>query len=148
MTVGNLLHRWVCASKIAAVGQYLPIICANAEWRNRKEPIWKPKACATANQRLGPAPRISHFPRGDLYFRKPCNRGWSQWASSTIGCNRPDHKVANPKANLVGLVCDGRSPPRHSICSTPVTAPPTAPPPRPAPPLRPFPPAGAPRAAI
>jgi hypothetical protein len=84
-----------------------------------------PRAGAVANQRLGPAPRISQHPRGCRYFRKPRTRGWSKWWSARPPI-RPDHKDVGVTHAFKFRLLDeyvGAGPPCHSISSTPPKAP-------------------------
>ena len=77
-TSGSLLHRRGVAARIDAPGQTASHKLMKGPSGNRNEVIRKPKAGATANQRLGDAPLTSHEPLGGLKGKKPFNRGRSQ----------------------------------------------------------------------
>ncbi len=140
ITSGNRLHLLGTDPKFEAPVQNEERRASNRGEEDLKEVTRNPRASATANQRLGAMPWISHVPRGARNQRKRLMRGRSQWASTTTS-HRPDQRGrrvgivraredGDPKhLDLAGTEQNGSRPPYHSSSATPGTAGLFAPPP-------------------
>ena len=73
-TSGRELKRRGRAERTRGSPQNGRMRLTKGTWAHRIVAIWKPKAWAAANQRLGPAPLISQHPRSERYFRNPRTR--------------------------------------------------------------------------